>query len=102
MSRDPSSFHLPLHRALAQLLAEAQAAREPADTERDTPSFPPTPQLAQLAQVAQAGRRAPRRRCTLLQEVLDELRSHKGFSRCGVEHPLRTQALAVQVDADVC
>jgi hypothetical protein len=90
VSRDPSSFHLPLHRALAQLLAEAQAAREPADTERDTPQF------------AQAGRRAPRQRCTLLQEVLDELRLHKGFSRWGVEHPLRTQALAVQVGADVC
>ena len=99
MSRDPSSFHLPLHRALAQLLAEAQAAREPADTERDPPPYPPTPQFAQ---VAQAGRRAARQRCTLLQEVLDELRLHKGFSRWGVEHPLRTQALAVQVGADVC
>jgi len=69
VSKHPTSFHLPLHRALAQLLAIAMKS---APQENSAP--------------------------TSLALALRVLRSRKGFARCLFEHPLRAQVLSVQVD----
>ena len=72
VSQHPTSFNLPLHRAVGQLFATALVAQD-----------------------SEAGGEGP----SCLTQAFSFLRQKRGFARCLLEHPLRTQVLTVQVES---
>jgi hypothetical protein len=83
VSQHPTSFNLPLHRALGQLLAHGLACRET---------------VGGGGGRVGGGVGAPGGAPLRLGRIVSLLRARRGFARCLLEHPLRTQALSVQVE----
>ena len=83
-----SSFHLPLHRALGQVLVEVVVHDSTArgTTARDS-----------MAQDSMA-----RDSSTTLGAVMGLMQARRGFARALLEHPLRALVLAAQVSSPAC
>ena len=88
VSQNAASFNLPLHRAFAHIMAHGLACRDGRDEGRGQGGH------------GRSGMGAPDEgpSSSTLGRVVAMLKARRGFARCLLEHPLRTQALSVQVE----
>jgi hypothetical protein len=87
VSQNPASFNLPLHRAFAHLMAHGLACRDEGRGEGGHGR----------SCMGGSGEGSGSSSSTL-GRVVAMLKARRGFARCLLEHPLRTQALSVQVE----